>query len=83
MQLEDFEKLERLDFLIRKKATGTPSELSKKMGVSERAIYKYLKFLKSLGAEVKYSKQRQSYYYLYEGYFQFRFYRTDLSKVCE
>jgi predicted DNA-binding transcriptional regulator YafY len=68
-----FNRLERLDFLIRIKATGTPKILSQKMGVSERTVYKYIEILQSLGAPVTYSKIKESYVYENEGYFNFRF----------
>jgi predicted ArsR family transcriptional regulator len=33
----DLTRVERIDFLIRKKSTGTPKELAKKLGLSVRA----------------------------------------------
>jgi predicted DNA-binding transcriptional regulator YafY len=68
-----FSRLERLDLLIRRKATGTPKTLSQKMGVSERTVYKYIEILESLGASIAYSKTKESYVYENDGYFNFRF----------
>jgi predicted DNA-binding transcriptional regulator YafY len=71
-----FNKLERLDQLIRTKATGTPKRLSKKIGVSERTVYKYIQILEDLGAPITYCKSRESYIYEKDGYFDFRFIST-------
>lgn len=74
-----FKRLERLDNLIRIKATGTPKILSQKMGVSERTVYKYIEILESLGAPVTYSKTKESYVYENDGYFNFRFINKNTS----
>jgi predicted DNA-binding transcriptional regulator YafY len=68
-----FNRLEQLDSLIRRKGTGTPAALSKRLGVSKRTIFGYIDLLRSLGAPISYSKSRESYYYNAEGYFHFRF----------
>jgi predicted DNA-binding transcriptional regulator YafY len=69
MQTEIFQRLERINYLIRIKGTGTPSELAQRMGLSERSIYQYLNLMKELGAPIKFSMYRQSYYYEEEGSF--------------
>lgn len=68
-----FDRLEKIDHLIRIKGTGSPQSLSKKLGVSERTVYAYLDILKSLGASITYSKYQESYIYDPDGYFNFRF----------
>lgn len=73
MQKEIFERLERIDYLIRIKGTGTPAELATRIGVSERSIFEYLNLMKDLGAPIKYSQYRQSYYYDEEGSFVISF----------
>ena len=61
-------KLDYLDCLIRRKATGTPGELSAKMGISERAWYRLLEFLRSdLQVPLDYCPKRKTYYYQREG----------------
>jgi len=52
----------RLDQFIRQKGTGSPPEFARKMGVSERSLYEYLKVLKELGAPIRFSRQDRSYY---------------------
>ena len=61
--VEQLQQLQRLDALIRRKATGTPVILAAKFGVSERTIYNLIDILRSLGAEIAYSREMESYYY--------------------
>jgi len=63
----------RLDQFIRQKGTGSPPEFARKMGVSERSLYEYLKVLKGLGAPIRFSRQDRSYYYETSGQFQVHF----------
>lgn len=54
--------------LIEQKKTGTPANLSKKLAVSERMIYKYLDILKSeFNAPIKFNRSIQSYYFTEAG----------------
>jgi predicted DNA-binding transcriptional regulator YafY len=73
MQKEIFQRLSRIDQLIRIKGTGTPSELAGKIGISERSTYEYIRLMKDFGAPVLYSRQRKSYYYKQEGRFLISF----------
>ena len=73
MQKEIFHRLERIDHLIRIKATGTPTELASKLGISERSVYEYLNLMKELGAPIKFNSYRQSYYYDEDGGFNISF----------
>jgi predicted DNA-binding transcriptional regulator YafY len=63
----------QLDQFIRQKGTGSPPEFARKMGISERSLYEYLKVLKDLGAPIKWSRQDKSYYYSVEGQFRISF----------
>ena len=56
-----------LDHLIHQKCTGTLVECAKKMEVSPRSVYKYLKLLRSLGAWIEFSRDLNTYYYGREG----------------
>ena len=71
-----FDRLDHLNSLIRKKATGAPEQLAKKLNVSERTAFEYLEILRSLGADIKYSRDRRSYYYSADGTFDFHFKQT-------
>ena len=63
----------QLDLFIREKGTGSPPEFARKMGISERSLYEYLKVLKDLGAPIKWSREDRSYYYSIEGQFRISF----------
>ena len=56
--------LERMDQMIRLRATGCPSKFAQRLGVSERTIYNYLRILTDeLGGRIRYSKSFCSYEY--------------------
>jgi predicted DNA-binding transcriptional regulator YafY len=63
----------KLDQFIRQKGTGAPPDFARKMGISERSLYEYLKVLKDLGAPIKWSRQERSYYYSIDGQFYISF----------
>ncbi|HEY4287953.1 MAG TPA: HTH domain-containing protein [Puia sp.] len=73
MQKEIFQRLNRIDHLIRIKGTGTPGQLAEKIGMSERSMYEYIRLMKEFGAPVVYSRSRKSYYYVEDGSFTIRF----------
>jgi len=58
-----FERIQRLDELISKKATGTPQELASKIGISKRMLHEYLLVMKDMGASIQYCRYSQSYIY--------------------
>jgi predicted DNA-binding transcriptional regulator YafY len=66
-------RLIRLDHLINHKSTGTPADCAMKIGISERSLYDYLKTLKDMGAPVKFSRGRRTYYYTEGGHFHISF----------
>jgi predicted DNA-binding transcriptional regulator YafY len=66
-------RLIRLDHLINHKSTGTPSDCAMKIGISERSLYDYLKILKDMGAPVRFSRGRRTYYYSEGGHFHISF----------
>jgi hypothetical protein len=61
--LKYLHRLERIDGLIRRKATGTPEEFAERLGLCRSALMEYIREMKELGAPIAYCKQRQSYYY--------------------
>ncbi|MEZ4994213.1 MAG: HTH domain-containing protein [Saprospiraceae bacterium] len=69
--VSQLEQLQRLDSLIKRKATGSPMELATRLKVSKRTVYNLIDTLKLLGAEVTYDNLRESY--IYENDFTFRF----------
>jgi transposase len=61
-------KLKYFIYLIEKQRTGAPSEVAKKLGVSERTIYSYVNTLKyDLKAPVEFNKFRKSYQFERQG----------------
>ena len=61
--IEQLALIRRLDLLIRKKGTGSPQQLAKRLNISRASLFNYIKLLKELGAPIKYSNCRNSYVY--------------------
>ena len=68
-----FNRLQSLDHLIKIKGTGSPKELARRLNISERSIYDYIELLRTLGAPIRYSKIRRSYYYEDDGSLNLKF----------
>jgi hypothetical protein len=71
-----FDRVLYIDHLIRLKATGTPRQLARTVGLSVSRIHEYIAFMKLYGAPIVYSKKRCTYYYSEEGGFNFKFQTT-------
>jgi len=56
-------KLFYLDELIRSESTGSIKELSKKLNVSQRQVYNYLKIFNEVGRANRYDATKSSYVY--------------------
>ncbi|MEL7221096.1 MAG: HTH domain-containing protein [Bacteroidota bacterium] len=63
---EKIETLVRLHLLIKRKATGSPAELARRLGVSQPTIFRYLNALRDFDAPIEYCNYRKSYYYVEE-----------------
>lgn len=61
--IQQLERLKRINELIKAKCTGRPEMLCNKLNISRRQLFKDLEFFKDLGAEIAYSKIRETYYY--------------------
>ena len=69
----DIRTIIKIDNLINRKATGSPVELAVRLDMSERAVYKYLKFMREeLNAPIEFSKYMGSYKYAIAGTFIFK-----------
>ena len=55
--------LQRLNLLIRTKATGSPCELGAKLDLSERQTRRIIEEMKDTGLPIEYNKQERSYCY--------------------
>jgi len=73
MKNKYLERLLYIDYLIRTKSGGTPKQLARKIGVSERTLFETLQHMKNLGAPISYCRTRKSYHYKTEGKFCFEF----------
>ncbi len=64
----------RIDQLIRLKATGNPTEFSRKLGISESHLYRIIRKMKEqANCPIVYSKQKRSYMYEYRGRLNIKF----------
>ncbi|UKJ07502.1 hypothetical protein [Solitalea lacus] len=62
-----FKKLQSIDSLIRRKATGNQEEFALKLNMSRSMLNEYLREMKELGFPISYCKSRNSYYYARNG----------------
>ena len=71
---ETLQLIERIDTLIRQRATGTPDDISEKLGVSRSTWFNYLRILKDqLCFPVDYDPDNQTYFYTVPGTFTCKF----------
>ena len=64
----NIKRIKHINELIKKQRTGNPAVLASKIGISERATYKYLKYMKEeLEAPIQFQAVRQSYSYSEHG----------------
>lgn len=64
--VEQIERLQYLEQLIRKKSTGTPEELAERIGVSRSQLYNLISYLNDIGIDIKFSRRLNSFYYVCE-----------------
>lgn len=69
--VKQLQVLDRLDRLIRLKATGNSQALADRLGISFRNVYNLISILKDLGAQILYCRARQSFYYVNDVFFNF------------
>jgi len=61
-QYEKYEKrISYLKELIEKQSTGTPKELAKRLGISERMLYNYFDPLRNSERTVRFDRKRKSF----------------------
>jgi hypothetical protein len=65
------EKFERIDGLVRRRATGTPDELAETLGICWATWFIWLEQLRSFGLPIAYNDHAQTYYYAQAGHAQF------------
>lgn len=62
-KLEDLKTLKRMHNYIHSSTTGKPSVFARKLGLSERHVYRLIQYLKLTGAPIAYDRFVQTYYY--------------------
>ena len=63
--------INRIDNLIRRRATGTPDDIAEKLGVSRSTWYNYLELLTGeLNFPIEYDTENQTYFYTANGEFR-------------
>lgn len=65
--LRHIKRMEFIDFLIRRKATGNLQVFACKNRLSKNGLLQVLKEMKEIGFPIKYSRYINSYYYEKEG----------------
>jgi hypothetical protein len=78
--LKKIDQLKRLDGLIRRKSTGSASELASRLNISERNVFHLLNQIKELGAPVYFCRVVNSYCYQRDVSFKFGFLPTNESQ---
>ena len=64
--LKSIERIQQLNDLIRREATGTAIEFADKIGISRSMLMENIREMKELGAMIEYCPFRRSYYYTQE-----------------
>jgi len=59
-------RMKRIDYFIRAKATGPPMEFSKKLCVSRSQLLQDIREMRELGLPIKYCHQIRSYIYEFD-----------------
>ena len=64
MQAMDIRTIMRLNTLIAKANTGTPAELAKTLGRTQRTVHSYVRFMREdLNAPIAYCNTERTYHY--------------------
>lgn len=79
--IQQIELIERIDQLIRMKATGCPKEFANDMNISKASLYRLIETMKELGAPIEYSIIKQSFVYVDHVNFICGFYFKELSYI--
>lgn len=67
--IKTIKRLEYLNHLIKKRATGDLETLSRKMNLSKRTVSEILSEMREMGASINYDRNSQTYYYAENGEF--------------
>ncbi|GAA4273849.1 hypothetical protein U6A24_02090 [Aquimarina gracilis] len=73
--IKQIEIIERIDQLIRLQATGTPSQLARRLEISKTKLHRTITIMRELHAPIVFDLTIQSYVYEEEVGFEFGFYK--------
>lgn len=73
MIVRNIQTLQKLDYLIQHKRTGSPEDLAMRFKVTEKCIRTHINILRQLGAPIYFCRKRKSYCYKEDDYFCFSF----------
>ncbi len=71
--LEKLQVIERLDQLIRLRATGSPKELALRLNISRSTLYNIINCMNCMNAEICYNKREKHFFYKKEKVFSIGF----------
>ncbi len=77
--IKQIELIERIDQLIRLKATGSPLQLANRLEISKTKLYRTIHMMRELKAPVIYDVSLQSFVYEKAVGFRFGFYGKELT----
>lgn len=60
---EKIELIKKFDYYIQNRSTGKPAILAKKLGVSERNVFRLIETLEYMGGKLEYCSKIESYRY--------------------
>jgi predicted DNA-binding transcriptional regulator YafY len=81
--IEKNEMIERVHHLIRRKATGSPSDLASVLDISHAKLYRLLNTMRTLGAPIIFNYINQRYEYEYEVEFHYGFTKLEFNSNKE
>jgi len=61
--VEYFDRIKKMNRLIKSGSTGTPSEFAKALGISQSHLFRCLHELEQLGMDIQYSRLLKTYFY--------------------
>ena len=61
--IQYWERLKKINVLIKAKRTGTPKELANSLGISESHLFRTIDELCDMGVDICYSRADKTYYY--------------------
>jgi predicted transcriptional regulator len=61
--IDHFERLKKMNRMIKSCRTGTPGELAEMLGISQSHLFRCLDELSQFGLVVRYSRSMKTYYY--------------------